>query len=150
MEREPFVDTRIMDLAPMYIGRATYARRLAQIQSRTWRNTGHLLAYNDEYVWRRLKEGRDSFKLPDLRVRCMRCYAVASLKDWDGSCWLEPDQRARILEGIVSPQNQRSFRFMRNCEGANQSEEVLLTLDTLCEVTGSELADHESFEAQRG
>jgi hypothetical protein len=133
MDRTPRLDTRVMDLAPVYIGRPTYASDLAHIQAITYQETGHLLAYNDEYVWRRLKSWSSREGLPDLRVRCLFCYAVASLKDWARAAHRARGTRDELATATLAARPGANVRFLCPCDGATQAEAILNTLTLLCE-----------------
>lgn len=127
------LDTRLMDLAPVYHGKPTYASDLAHIQAITFRESGHLLAYNDEYVWRRLKAWDSRQGLPDLRIRCVFCYAVASLKDWARAAHRAAGSRADLLERLKQGRPGSNERFLMNCDGHVHAAAILECLTRLCE-----------------
>jgi hypothetical protein len=133
MDRPLVLDTRIMDLAPMYIGKPRYALALAQGQALTYARTGHVLAFNDEYVWRRLKsEMREDGQLPAVRVRCMRCWAVAGLHDWVNSCDLAEKQRDALKLVLLEAIPTANLRWLDPCDGQKQATAVLEALRSLC------------------
>jgi hypothetical protein len=127
------LDTRLMDLATLATHPPIYARSIARTQAWTAERSGHMLALNDEYVWRRIKDARWDNDLPDVRVRCLHCFAVATLRDWATAAELWLVMRDELAADILQTKPAANVRWLYQCDGAVQAQGVLNLLDTLCE-----------------
>jgi hypothetical protein len=133
MERKPLIDGRFVMALSSMRGDNTFARAIARAQGLTYQHTGHLIAINDEYIARRTREHKGTTAIPDLRVRCIFCLAVAPLWDWYLTCNFSLEERAAQIDGYVAARSKRNLRWLAPCDGEEQTANILRMLDVMCE-----------------
>lgn len=90
---------------------------LLRVQFSTYRRTGHIISYADEYVWRRIKMFNRYATLPNIHCRCIRCNCRALLLDWYCALdWQHPELIAKI-KARQSLSDPVSDAYRSECQG---------------------------------
>lgn len=129
-------DSRLKQLALLSELGHELACRLQWTTLRLQEAPGHILALNDEYVWRRLKHcalnGVDPLEGGyRLGVRCMVCSAACSLADWEQCALLHEGDRREQYEKIRATHGAAAGAFLLQCVGPAIAAYVRADLDTL-------------------
>lgn len=128
MDRLGGTDTRIADLSTEGPEAARYALVIALTQRDTLRHRGHMLALNDEFVWRKLKKHRGRTLLPTIMVRCVFCGAVVSLADWYRASGLPLEQAEYMRYRLNFDHRTGDLAFLSRCDGDSRADRLLMTL----------------------
>jgi hypothetical protein len=137
-----FVDTRLIDLASGMLHDPEYPLDLARIQAGNSEIRGHLLALNDEFVWRRLKTRREPVAQSRLRVRCMACGAVASLREWFVACTMGEDHAADLQWRLSAVHPSESLAWLLPCSGERKAQGLISGLAVEADQYRKEVARH--------
>lgn len=124
----PFVDTRLIDLCAGMLQDVSLPYELAKVQNGNAELRGHILAYNDEFVWRKLKSERPAVAKSRLRIRCIRCGAVASLREWYVASSL-PEEKADDLHYRLSFTSEiENLAWLKPCGGDQAAVQIIAQL----------------------
>lgn len=124
-------DERLIELTGMGDDATEMAMHLAETQAWTIRHTGHLIAMNDEYVWRRVKAAAKGGGYRQIGVRCLFCGCVAPLGWWiDAAVDYMQDQAVPGADWHPMTEGQAS-RYLRECSGPLNSGKLIDTLHGL-------------------
>lgn len=125
------VDTWLMELADRGRQYTQPALQLGLCQYGVSKHTGHLLALNDAFVRRKLTQAAKEGNIPLIRVRCMRCYTVATLRDWISCSAMSDELRFSYWEKIRQKNGEIQAAFLHACPGEAQAEAHLEVLRAL-------------------
>jgi hypothetical protein len=135
------VDFRLLDLASRGYIAARQAHELAALQLAVSVDLGHILAYGDEYVWRRIGKLLAEPYLGNIRVRCQRCPAVAPLRAWRKAISLGPIGRSEIYGRMLAEGHGASIRFLDDCDGPTRAGNMIHTLAYMAGIDSACLDD---------
>lgn len=99
---------------------------LLKVQIGTYRATGHIISFADEYARRRIRTHSRRRFIPKMYCRCMRCGCLALLIDWCVARDLADDP---LMAGRRFPAGGRqpvSTEFYKECTGGDKARDWLL------------------------
>lgn len=124
-------DERLIDLVSLGKDAIEMVLILSQTQAETYQRTGHVIALNDEYVWRRIKAAATGLGFRQIGVRCIFCNATAPLGWWCDATY--GNQSARPYEGYDALQSQiaKVAHYLATCDGPERSIKRIESLDAM-------------------
>lgn len=129
------VDPWLLDLGAKSEAHASIARQLGTAQARVSSALGHIIALNDEMVRDVVTKEARMGRLATIKVRCIRCHAYASLKDWVRSSGFDAKAREIATAQIRTKSGDLAAYFLIPCPGA---EHAIERVDLLNQLDGKE------------
>jgi hypothetical protein len=123
------VDPRILELAERGREYRVVAHTLALMQHHVSKNLGHIVAVNDDTLWRHIVKAAKDGKYPASTARCLRCGAPATLTDWITTSQLRHDERHRKWIALRQSQGVIASDFMAFCQGERKARWTMEALD---------------------
>ena len=111
-----FVDSRVMDALSGILVDPRWLLDLALTQAVNSASRGHLLAYNDEFVLRRLKSKREPL------ARCMACGCSASLREWYTVAFMDDGYVDRLIAKLKADSRPEAMRWLQPCLGRHHAQ----------------------------
>lgn len=143
MDGEGTVDQRLISLAECGPHHFETVQVLAATQNLIASRLGHILALNDEYVWRRIQAAAAAGTVPTVNVRCLRCGWSALLRQWVAIAPLESAERERHADMALRGPDPYLAKAMQPCKGGayadialGQLEMTDVSMDTIRRVIG--------------
>jgi hypothetical protein len=109
-------DSWIMDLAERSEEHHQLAGVLLKVQLDTFRKTGHLLDYSQEYVHRRFQTNPYVLQLRNVYVRCLRCGCVQRLVYWIEAVGFNQEARDTRIQS-ADPGKGNTVVYLEQCMG---------------------------------
>lgn len=102
----------------------SFALYLLDTQAGAAEATGHVLALNDEYVWRRIT-GPSSREVSErIWVRCIFCGCLAHLFHWARVAKLSPGERERYRTYARQRGMESMARYLLECDGEQNTRQL--------------------------
>lgn len=121
-------DQRLIDLTAFGPDATLAALIIARAQATTFENRGHLLALNDEYVWRRLKGAGKGKGYRHIGVRCILCFATAPLGWWIDYAHVPADKAPEIILPGMAGMESPATLFVEACRSHSKAERLISAL----------------------
>jgi hypothetical protein len=102
---------------------------LLRVQIRTYKRTGHIISYADEYVMRKIRNHAKRATLPNCYARCMRCNCPALLIDWCAAVELADDPLMASRRFDPAGHIPVDKAFFAECKGNEKAQEASILLD---------------------
>lgn len=125
---ELIADSWFMELGELSDGHALMAGVLLKTQLDTFRKTGHLLDFSQEYVRRKLTSTTSVLRLGNMYCRCLRCGCRQRLAYWMEAVIFDQEARERRIEA-AAPGAGGTVVYLRQCMGNEFAETAMLVLN---------------------
>lgn len=125
------VDPWLLDLGGRSQWTLPVARDLARMQATVGATLGHLPALNDKYIKEKVTKAALRGEMARVMVRCIRCHAVASLKDWCYSAAMDDEERERKAAVVRRINGSLPASFLQPCLGGEQASQRVAMLDDM-------------------
>ena len=121
------VDTRLVALVEQGAAGQRLAGELGMIQAENYQRRGHILAYNDEYTWVRIKKHAGSAERLPISVRCLGCGTVARMREWYVASYLTPEQADDLYWRLAFTSEPHRLGWLKACTSVSQARMFLDT-----------------------
>lgn len=122
-------DAALLDLAVLSPAHSVLCGLLLRAQISTYRCTGHIISYADEYAMRKIRNHARRGTVPTMYCRCMRCGCLALLFDWLVACDLAADPLMAERRWPPGKRQVVDRSFFAECAGEDKMREALLLTD---------------------